>query len=144
MNRENEKKMNKVIICGFDFEQTQKRAEHISERYGPEEYSMTYVPTESHEDGGLICHMMADDDTGRNHRYIRLGGSDMIYARTPVDACRNFDFLRHEGLIEIENADIGGLNCPPAREEAFKYLKTLADKGDVRTLIHCKSNIAEV
>ncbi len=144
MNQDEKKKINRVIICGFDFEQTQKRAEYISERYGPEEYNMTYVPTESREDGGLICHMIGDGDNGGNYQYIHLGSSDMIYARTPVDACRNFEFLRHDGLIEIEYADTEGKNCPPARKEALKYVKIFEEKGDVRTIIHCKTHIAEL
>ncbi|MDO4938377.1 MAG: hypothetical protein Q4E54_00235 [Lachnospiraceae bacterium] len=131
-----DKKITNAVICGFDAGETEKRADIIMKKYGMSEYELNFVSCPVQEDGGLICHMIAVDDTAGDRYYIHSGRADIIYARTPIEACRNFGFLRFGGTVEIETFDSGGFSPVMPQTESMNYIKTYEEMGAVQTIIH--------
>ena len=135
----------KVIICGFDYDGTQKRAKMLADRFGMKYCNLLYVTDKSYREDDMICHM---DGGGEEHvpefRYIRLKEADAIYARTDTDACRHFDYLRPEGVIAVETDGNSGLNSQYSEDKAKRYLEIQAETGYVRRFIHCKYKTADV
>ena len=138
-------KVRRVIISGFDYVKTEALARRLEEIYGMKECSIIYVPEEKYREDRMTAHMVASNGAdGSIFRYIRRHEADVLYAGSDYDACRNFAWISPRGTILVENTDSSGANPRFPAEAAEKYLKAQAEMGYVRTLIHCKSILADV
>ena len=132
-----DKTVKNVIISGFDYSGTEKRAEKLASRFDLIQYSTVYVPESVYREDIMTCHVRQSDDD--SFRYIRRREADIIYARTYLDACRNFDWMRSEGTVVVETEDPDGRYPKFPQARARRFLEIQEEMGYVRRIIRCKS-----
>lgn len=137
MNADRAGMIRNVIISGFDYPETERRAEKLATRFDMLHYSTIYVPEPVYREDIMTCHIRRYEDD--SFRYIRRREADVIYARTYLDACRNFDWMRSEGVIVVEDEDGDGNNPRFPQARARKFLEIQEEMGYVHAIIHCQS-----
>lgn len=131
-----------VIISGFDYPETERRAEKLALHFRMQHYSTIYVPEPVYREDVMTCHVRRFEEG--SFRYIRRREADVIYAKTYLDACRNFDWMRPEGTVVVETGDADGNYPRFPQAKARKFLELQEEMGYVHAIIHCQAKSAEV
>ncbi len=137
-------RVNKIIICGFDFRKTEALARRMEKIYGMRECSIVYVPDGNYREDRMTAHVISSGGGDNIFRYIRKHEADVIYSGSVYDAYRNFPWINSRGRIMVEDGDSAGEAPGFPDGMAEEYLKVQVEMGYVQTFIHCKSILADV